>query len=232
MVTPAHADGARQSAVLAAARSGGRHRGLPDRRRAGGRGAGVRHADHPARGQDRGARQHLRGAGQAQRLRRRWASTWSPGPARSWWSPTTRPSRTWLAADLLAQAEHDPMARALLITDAPDLAPRVAGAPWRPSWRGCRAGPSPPSRSRPTARSSSWAISTRRSSWPIAWRPSTWSCCVRAPEALLPACGTRAPSSWAVTRQRWSATTWPDPTTCSPRGARRASPRPLAPRTS
>jgi histidinol dehydrogenase len=34
----------------------------------------------------------------------------------------------WLAADLLAQAEHDPMARALLITDAPGLAPRVATA--------------------------------------------------------------------------------------------------------
>ena len=27
----------------------------------------------------------------------------------------------WVAADLLAQAEHDPMARAILVTDAPDL---------------------------------------------------------------------------------------------------------------
>jgi histidinol dehydrogenase len=34
----------------------------------------------------------------------------------------------WLAADLLAQAEHDPMARALLITDAPALASKVASA--------------------------------------------------------------------------------------------------------
>ncbi len=34
----------------------------------------------------------------------------------------------WIAADLLAQAEHDPMARAVLVTDAPDLAPRVAHA--------------------------------------------------------------------------------------------------------
>jgi histidinol dehydrogenase len=32
----------------------------------------------------------------------------------------------WIAADLLAQAEHDPMARALLITDAPALVARVA----------------------------------------------------------------------------------------------------------
>ncbi len=34
----------------------------------------------------------------------------------------------WAAADLLAQAEHDPMARALLITDADALLPRVAAA--------------------------------------------------------------------------------------------------------
>jgi histidinol dehydrogenase len=34
----------------------------------------------------------------------------------------------WIAADLLAQAEHDPMARALLITDAPDLLARVEAA--------------------------------------------------------------------------------------------------------
>jgi histidinol dehydrogenase len=34
----------------------------------------------------------------------------------------------WVAADLLAQAEHDPMARAVLVTDAPALAEAVAGA--------------------------------------------------------------------------------------------------------
>ncbi|HXH81295.1 MAG TPA: histidinol dehydrogenase, partial [Candidatus Tectomicrobia bacterium] len=34
----------------------------------------------------------------------------------------------WIAADLLAQAEHDPMARALLITDAPGLLDRVEAA--------------------------------------------------------------------------------------------------------
>jgi histidinol dehydrogenase len=34
----------------------------------------------------------------------------------------------WIAADLLAQAEHDPMARALLITDAPELVARVEAA--------------------------------------------------------------------------------------------------------
>jgi histidinol dehydrogenase len=34
----------------------------------------------------------------------------------------------WIAADLLAQAEHDPMARAVLITDAAALVPRVEAA--------------------------------------------------------------------------------------------------------
>jgi histidinol dehydrogenase len=34
----------------------------------------------------------------------------------------------WVAADLLAQAEHDPMARAVLVTDAPELVPRVTRA--------------------------------------------------------------------------------------------------------
>src|SRR3989442_1408236 len=37
----------------------------------------------------------------------------------------------WVAADMLAQAEHDPMARALRITDAADLFARVAAAPER-----------------------------------------------------------------------------------------------------
>src|SRR3989449_172976 len=34
----------------------------------------------------------------------------------------------WIAGDMLAQAEHDPMARAVLITDVAELIPRVAAA--------------------------------------------------------------------------------------------------------
>ncbi len=34
----------------------------------------------------------------------------------------------WIAADLIAQAEHDPMARSVLLTDAPALLPRVQAA--------------------------------------------------------------------------------------------------------
>jgi histidinol dehydrogenase len=37
-------------------------------------------------------------------------------------------SPAWVAADLLAQAEHDPQARAILITDSPPLADAVAAA--------------------------------------------------------------------------------------------------------
>ena len=37
-----------------------------------------------------------------------------------------RADARWIAADLLAQAEHDPMARAVLITDTAGLIPRVA----------------------------------------------------------------------------------------------------------
>lgn len=35
---------------------------------------------------------------------------------------------TWIAADLLSQAEHDPVAQAVLITDSDDFADQVAGA--------------------------------------------------------------------------------------------------------
>jgi histidinol dehydrogenase len=34
----------------------------------------------------------------------------------------------WVASDMLAQAEHDPMARAVLVTDAGELIPKVAAA--------------------------------------------------------------------------------------------------------
>ena len=57
--------------------------------------------------------------------RARWASTSSPGRARSWWWRTTRPTREFIAADLLAQAEHDPMASAVLVTPSPALAAGV-----------------------------------------------------------------------------------------------------------
>ena len=63
--------GAVPAAVLAAARIAGVTEAYRVGRRAGRRRARLRHRDHPARGQDRGPRQHLRGARQAPGLRRR-----------------------------------------------------------------------------------------------------------------------------------------------------------------
>jgi len=57
----------------------------------------------------------------------------------------------WIAADLLAQAEHDPMARAVLITDAPALAPRVERR-WQRGSPCCRGARSRPPRCATTAR--------------------------------------------------------------------------------
>jgi histidinol dehydrogenase len=79
-----------------------------------------------------------------------------------------------IAADLLAQAEHDPMARSLLITDAPELLPRVQAALDAQLTRLSRRAIAR-SRSAPTGRSSWSPTSRRRWTWPIAWRPSTWS---------------------------------------------------------
>jgi hypothetical protein len=45
------------------------------------------------------------------------ASTPWPAPRRSWSSPTRNNNPDWIAADLLSQAEHDPAAQSILITD-------------------------------------------------------------------------------------------------------------------
>ena len=93
----------------------GRHRGLSHRRRPGGRRAGLRRRGHPGRGHDRRPGQQVRQPGEEVRLRHRWRSTAWPGRARSWWWPTTRPSRDYVALDLIAQAEHSPGV-AILVT--------------------------------------------------------------------------------------------------------------------
>ena len=108
---------------------GRRHAAVPHRRRARDRGAGLRHGD-PARRQDRRAGQRLRrgrqGAGRGATAR----SISSPARARSR-SSSTAGAAAWIAADLIAQAEHDPDARAILVTPVMTLA--------RPSPRRSRA---------------------------------------------------------------------------------------------
>ena len=79
-----------------------------------------------AGGQDCGPGQPLRGRGQGARrgrLRHRLLRR-TDGDRRS--LPSKGPA-AWIAADLIAQAEHDPDARAVLITPSEALADRVAG---------------------------------------------------------------------------------------------------------
>ncbi len=134
-----------------------RRRGLPRRRRAGGGGAGLRHRDDPARRQDRRPGQRLRRDREAARATARSTSTRSPGRARCWSSPTAPPTPALVAADLLAQAEHDPLARRRVRDDRPPARRRASRRRSTSSSPRCRAGASPRARWRASARSSSCA---------------------------------------------------------------------------
>ena len=133
----------------------------------------------------------------------------------------------WLAADLLAQAEHDPMARALLITDAPALAPRVATALAGQLARLPRQAIAAESIEKNGA---VILVDSLDAAVELANRlaPEHLELCVSAPEALL----ARVRHAGAVFlgaahSRRWSGTTWPGPTTCCPPGdgALRLAPR-------
>ena len=105
-------------------RNSGRDGDRPDRRRAGHRRVCVRHAIDSARGQNLRSGKSLRDRGEApgfKRLRDRHARR----PDRSANSRDGREPR-FIAADLLAQAEHDPDAVALLVTTSARLARDVA----------------------------------------------------------------------------------------------------------
>ena len=78
----------------------------------------------------------------------------------------------WIAADLLAQAEHDAAAQSILITDERRARGAMLRRPSRRSSRRCRAQRSPARRGRISARSFWCAISTRRCRWSMPSRPS------------------------------------------------------------
>ncbi len=84
----------------------------------------------------------------------------------------TTTTREHIAIDLLAQAEHDEAAQAILITDSGALADAVAGAvdadPAHPAPRRHRRG----KLGEHTAPSSWCATGTRRRTWSTASRPS------------------------------------------------------------
>jgi histidinol dehydrogenase len=110
----------------------GPDRRLPRRRGRGGRGDGVRHADDPARRQDRRPGQQVRAARQARagRVRRHRRL---PRPSEIVVIADETADPTFIAADLVAQAEHDPGSCFLLTTSEAmaDEVVRRSGRSWR-----------------------------------------------------------------------------------------------------
>ena len=108
-------------------RAARRRRGVRRRRRPGDRAARLRRRRARHRAGRRGHRpgQHLRRRGQAAAARASSASTPRPARPRSRCWPTTPPTPAHVAADLISQAEHDPMAASVLVTDSLRLADAV-----------------------------------------------------------------------------------------------------------
>ena len=110
----------------------------------------------------------------------------------------------WIAADLLAQAEHDAAAQSILITDDAGVRPTRSK---RRSSASLQTLPRARDRRRPagatTAPSSSSNASTRPCRWPTASRPSTVELAIADAEALPGRrSATPARSSSAATRRR------------------------------
>ena len=103
---------------------------------------------------------------------------------------------SYVAADLVSQAEHDPLAAAVLVTDSPQARRRGRG-------RARQAGRTPPStprasspRSAAASRRSCWSTtSSRASTWSTPTPPSTSRSRPPTPPRSPPGCATRARSS-------------------------------------
>ena len=164
--------------------------------------------------------------GPGNRVRRRWpsarsrassASSRSPGRRRSWSSPTARVPADFVAADLLAQAEHGPGGAAVLVTWDADRRrrhrrrARAAARPTRPRRAEIAA----------TLRTGGRTVLVDDA---VAALDAVERDRARAPRAPhrrsrgAPArwCATRARCSSGRGRPRRSATTSPASTTCSP----------------
>ena len=149
---------------------GGRDAPVPPRRRARHSRPGVRHPDGPRVSTGSSAREQVRRGRQV--LCRARLCDRLPGRPSEILILSDGGNPAWLAADLIAQAEHDPDARAILITSKARLARAVAREVVRAD---ARHAARPRSPSATTAASSSRARPQKRSRWPTAWRPSTWS---------------------------------------------------------
>jgi len=127
----------------------------------------------------------------------------------------------WIAADLLAQAEHDASAQPILITDDAALAAQVEKAVAASS-RPCRARRLPERRGAILAQSLLCPAFPMQSIWSTSSRPSIWKSCRPMPSNLSVESAMRAPFSLALTRQRRLATMLPVPITCCRQRDRRA----------
>ena len=92
----------------------------------------------------------------------------------------------WVAMDLFAQAEHDELAQAILVTPDARLHRRGRGERAAADSRRCRGARSSRRRSPIAARSSRCATSMKRARSRTASRPSIWSSRSPIPRALLP----------------------------------------------
>ena len=221
---------ARRRAQSAGARGGAPRRRdarVRDRRRAGDRRARLRDGDDSRRRQDRRSRQRLRRGGQATRVRRRRHRHDRRTRPRSWSSPTPRANPDWVAMDLFAQAEHDELAQAILLSPDAGVARRRRRQHRAASAGACRAATSSP-RSLAQPRRARSACATCDEACEIANRiaPEHLELAVADPDALLPTDPQRRARSFsATTARRRSATIAPGPTTCCRPRAARASRR-------
>ncbi len=131
---------------------------------------------------------------------------------------------SWVAADLLAQAEHGGGAQSILVTTDAALAD-AAEAEVERQLACCRAPRSRATAGKSSAPSSPSPRSPRRWNSPTASLPNTWSWRWTTHRRCCPGSGMPAPSSSATTRPRRSATMSAARTTCCPPPARRATHR-------
>jgi histidinol dehydrogenase len=103
-----------------------RRRSLPDRRRAGDRGARLRNGDDQAGRQDRRAGQCLSSQRRSGRCSERVGIDSIAGPSEVLVIADANNDPDWIAADLLAQAEHDTAAQSILMTDDASFADAVS----------------------------------------------------------------------------------------------------------
>ena len=165
---------------------GGRHRRrrtrLPRRRRAGHRRHGIRYGQHTAGRYHRRRRQPLRHAGEAASLRRCRHRRLAWVQPRLWSSPMKRADPVLAAADLLAQAEHDVLASAILLTPSRDSG-ADGGELEIDSAAGAIAAPRADSRRH--AQPQRHRCHARPGASPLSWRmstpPSTSACCWKIP---------------------------------------------------